>query len=156
MKKINKDTFIEIKKTFKRFISILLIVLLGVGFFAGIKAASPDMKKTIDKYCKDQNVMDLTVISTLGLTEDDINELKNVDGIKEVSPSYSKDAIIKIDENDIVVKINAIDDNVNKLKLKEGRMPENDDECIVEPTFLTSKGHKLNDTIEIEFEESDD
>lgn len=156
MKKINKDTFIEIKKTFKRFISILLIVLLGVGFFAGIKAASPDMKKTIDKYCKDQNVMDLTVISTLGLTEDDINELKNVDGVKEVIPSYSKDAIIKIDENDIVVKINAIDDNVNKLKLKEGRMPENDDECIVEPTFLTSKGHKLNDTIEIEFEESDD
>lgn len=156
MKKINKDTFIEIKKTFKRFISILLIVLLGVGFFAGIKAASPDMKKTIDKYCKDQNVMDLTVMSTLGLTEDDIKELENVEGVKEVSPSYSKDAIIKIDENDIVVKINAIDNNVNKLKLQEGRMPENDDECIVEPTFLTSKGHKLNDTIEVEFEESDD
>lgn len=156
MKKISKDTFIEIKKTFKRFISILLIVLLGVGFFAGIKAASPDMKKTIDKYCKNQNVMDLTVMSTLGLTEDDINELENIEGVKEVSPSYSKDAIIKIDENNIVVKINAIDNNVNKLKLQEGRMPENDDECIVEPTFLTSKGHKLNDTIEVEFEESDD
>ena len=73
---IVKDTVKEIKNTFKRFLSILLVVLLGVGFFAGIKATSPDMKKTIDKYFDEQNVMDIEVISTLGLTEKDIQTLE--------------------------------------------------------------------------------
>ena len=149
MNKINKDTFIEIKNTFKRFISILLIVMLGVGFFAGIKAASPDMKKTIDAYYDNQNVMDLTVISTLGLTNEDINELKKIEEINEVIPSYSKDAIVKIDQSDIVVKINAIDDTINKIQIKEGRLPEKEYECVVEPTFLEKTKHNLNDTIEI-------
>ena len=59
-----KDSIKEIAKSFKRFISILLIVLLGVGFFAGIKATSPDMRLTLDKYFDDKNVMDIQVIST--------------------------------------------------------------------------------------------
>ena len=97
---IVKDTMQEIKNTFKRFLSILLVVLLGVGFFAGIKATSPDMKKTIDQYFDDQNVMDIEVISTLGLTEKDIQTLKNVENVENVEGSYSQDVLVTIDEED--------------------------------------------------------
>lgn len=67
-KALFKDSVREIKNTYKRFISILLMAFLGVGFFAGIKAASPDMVDTIDDFYKKQNVFDIQVISTLGLT----------------------------------------------------------------------------------------
>ena len=77
-----KDSLKEIQKGFKRFISILLIVLLGVGFFAGIKATSPDMKKTLDEYFDEQNVYDISLISTLGLTNNDIEEIKKIDDVE--------------------------------------------------------------------------
>lgn len=67
-KALFKDSVREIKNTYKRFISILLMAFLGVGFFAGMKAASPDMVDTIDDFYKNQNVFDIQVISTLGLT----------------------------------------------------------------------------------------
>lgn len=67
-KALMKDSIKEIKNTYKRFLSILLMAFLGVGFFAGIKATSPDMVNTINKFYKDQNVYDVQVISTLGLT----------------------------------------------------------------------------------------
>ena len=71
-KALLKDTFKEIKKSYKRFISILLMALLGVGFFAGLRATSPDMVDSIDTYYKNQNVYDIEIMSTLGLTDDDI------------------------------------------------------------------------------------
>ena len=74
-KSLLKDSIRQIKNTFKRFLSILLIVLLGVGFFAGIRAASPDMKEAVDKYFDEQNMMDIEVASTLGLTDNDIKAL---------------------------------------------------------------------------------
>ena len=79
-KALLKDSIKEIKNTYKRFISILLMAFLGVGFFAGIRATSPDMLNTIDAYYKNQNVYDIEIVSTLGLTEEDVNELKNVEG----------------------------------------------------------------------------
>ena len=72
-----KDGIKEIKISYKRFLSLLLIVLLGVGFFAGLRAASPDMKETLDEYFDSLDVMDIQVISTLGLTDDDIDAIKN-------------------------------------------------------------------------------
>ena len=103
-----KDSIRQIKNTFKRFLSILLIVLLGVGFFAGMQATSPDMKEAVDEYFDAQNMMDIEVISTLGLTEEDINALKNVEGVSQVNPAYSFDASINADEKDIVVKIEIV------------------------------------------------
>lgn len=144
-----KDSIIEIKNTFKRFLSILLIVLLGVGFFAGIKAASPDMKKTLDTYFDEQDVMDLEIISTLGLTDEDILEFKNTEGVLNVAPSYSKDVIVNANEEEMVVKINSLTNNMNLPKMIDGRFPEKDNECIVEPNFLKENNYKLGDKIEI-------
>ena len=77
-KALLKNSFKEIKTSYKRFISILLIALLGVGFFAGLRATSPDMVDTIDKYYKEQNVYDIQIMSTLGLTNSDIDAIKNI------------------------------------------------------------------------------
>ena len=95
-KALLKDSFKEIKNTYKRFISIALMAFLGVGFFAGIRATSPDMVDTIDKYYKNQNVYDIQVVSTLGLTNDDIEELSKIPNIETVVGSYEKDGKNKI------------------------------------------------------------
>ena len=87
------DAIREIKNNFKRFLSILLIVLLGVGFFAGIKATSPDMKQTIDTYFDEKNVFDFEILSSRGLNDKDIEELQNIDQVKNVVPSFSADSI---------------------------------------------------------------
>lgn len=84
-KALTKDSFKEIKKSYKRFISILLMAFLGVGFFAGVRASSPDMEKTIDKYLDERNVYDIKLISTLGLTNDDINAISNLENIDYVA-----------------------------------------------------------------------
>ena len=83
-KALLKNSFKEIKTSFKRFISLLLISLLGVGFFVGLRASSPDMVYTIDRYYKEQNVYDIQIISTLGLTNDDINAIKNIENVENV------------------------------------------------------------------------
>ena len=153
-KSLLKDAFKEIKTTYKRFISILLMALLGVGFFAGLRATSPDMLDTIDKYFKEQNVYDIEVISTLGLTDDDIQAISNLENVGEVYGTYSKDGIIKLEEKELVTKILCIDD-VNKPKLVSGNLPQNDNECVVEPNFLLTTNKKIGDTIEIEPEEDE-
>ena len=144
-----KDTFKEIIKSYKRFISILLMALLGVGFFAGLRASSPDMVDSIDTYYKAQNVYDIEVMSTLGLTNDDIEALKNIENVENVYGTYSKDGLIKIDDKEIVSKILCVDD-VNKPVLIEGNMPENVDECVVEEGFLDGTNKNIGDYIEIE------
>ena len=154
-KSLLKDSIREIKNTYKRFISLVLIVLLGVGFFAGIRATSPDMKDTIDKYFDEQNVMDVQIMSTLGLTEDDVTAIANLDGINEAVGAYSFDATFNSGENEYVVKIQSIPEKVNLLTLVEGNLPQNSDECVVEPALLTSSHYNIGDYIELSPEEID-
>lgn len=148
-----KDGIKEIKISIKRFISLLLIVLLGVGFFAGIKAASPDMRTTLDTYFDELDMMDIQVISTMGLTDDDVTAIKNVENVKTVEGSYQTDAIVSIGDEDVVVKLETITNDLNKLKLVEGKMPENENECVVEEDFLSGTGHNIGDKIQINVED---
>ena len=99
-KALRKDSLIEIKKTFKRFLSILVMALLGVGFFAGLRATPTDMTLTLDKYADDANLYDIKLISTLGLTDDDVAAVKKIDGVDEVYPIYDEDAFIKVNNDD--------------------------------------------------------
>lgn len=151
-----KDTIKEIKNTFKRFLSILLVVLLGVGFFAGIKATSPDMKKTIDKYFDEQNVMDIQIMSTLGLTDSDLETLKNVEGVEDVSASYVQDVIVSVSETEYVIKMETMVENMNQLVLIDGKLPENIDECVVEEGFLKASGYSIGDSIGIQVDKIKD
>lgn len=151
-----KDSLKEIKKSFKRFLSILLMSLLGVGFFCGLRAASPDMKATIDKYYDDANFYDIQILSTLGLTDDDVTSLENVDGIEKAYPSFSKD--VKLVENNLeyVLNVSELNNEVNTVKLVKGELPKNANECLVESSLLFKLDKKIGDKIRIEEILSDD
>ena len=82
MKAMHKDFWMEIRKSKARFISIFMIVALGVAFFSGIQASSPDMRFSGDAYYDETNLMDIKVMGTLGLTEDDVAAIKQVDGVE--------------------------------------------------------------------------
>lgn len=148
-----KDSLKEIKNTHKRFLSILLMAFLGVGFFAGIQATSPDMVNTIDKYYKDQQVYDIQIMSTLGLKDSDIQEVSKINGVEKAIGTYETDGKIEIGEKEIVAKVLCLED-MNTPKLLEGRLPQSIDECVVEENFLTFNNKKIGDTIELNIAKS--
>lgn len=147
-----KDSLKEIKNTYKRFISILLMAFLGVGFFAGLRATSPDMVRTIDKYYNNQSVYDIQVLSTLGLTDEDIKEISKIENVEKVHGSYETDGKIEIDSKEIIAKIIALEE-LNKPILLDGKLPQNEDECVVEQNFLTTNNKKIGDIIQVEIED---
>ena len=152
-KALIKDALREIKKTYKRFISILLMAFLGVGFFAGIRAASPDMVDTLDTYYKNQNVYDIQVISTLGLTNDDIDAISKVENVENVDGSFETDGQIEIENKEVIAKVMSLN-NFNTPVLIEGSLPSAQNECAVEPNFLLANNKKIGDTIELNIEDS--
>ena len=147
-KALLKDSFKEIRNTYKRFISILLMAFLGVGFFAGIRATSPDMIDTIDQYYTEQQVYDIEVLSTLGLTKEDLEALKQIEGVEEVYGYHSQDGLLKIEDTEFVAKVMELA-SVNVPKLLEGRMPQEKQECLVENGFCTRANKQIGDWIEI-------
>ena len=155
-KALLKDSLIQIKKTYKRFISILLMAFLGVGFFAGVRATSPDMKKTIDKYFDNLNVFDINVVSTLGLTKDDVEEISKLDVIENAYGLFSKDVFLKINEEESVVKILEYKKEINEPDLVEGKFPEKSNECLIEYYMKEYDGINIGDEIEIREELNDD
>ena len=150
-KALFKDSVKEIKHTYKRFISILLMAFLGVGFFAGIRASSPDMLDTINQYFMQQKVYDIEVLSTLGLTQEDVDALQEIEGVEKVYGTYSTDVLIQTEDTEVVAKILPIED-VNQAELVEGRMPEKNTECLVEEAYLQASHKQIGDTILLQTE----
>ena len=114
---IIKNSVKEIKKSFRRFLSLLLISMLGVGFFAGVKATTPDMQKTIDTYFDKENLFDIKVVSTLGLTADEVKAISEIAEITESYGSCSEDVLVNIDDAQSVIKVIEITDNINNVNL---------------------------------------
>ena len=124
---IFKNALIKIKKQFGRFISLILIVAIGTAFFAGVRETSSDMIKTLDSYYDDTNLMDFRIVSTMGLTDDDVLALKNLNSNYTVEYNYSYDTLV----NDEATRIYGLTTDINKLTLLKGNLPKNDDECVV-------------------------
>lgn len=122
----------EISHSFGRFICIFLIAALGVAFFTGIRVSEPVMKKSADRLFDETNLMDIEVISTGGLTDDDVEALRKVEGVSAVMPSYSADMLEVTEGEQNVIKVISLPDDVNKLKLTDGRMPKASDECLLD------------------------
>lgn len=150
-----KDIFREIKISLGRFLSILCIAAIGVAFFAGIKASAPDMKNSADTYFDKYNVQDIQVYSTIGLTKKDVAAIKKIKGVKSVQPSFSMDTLSQIDSTQMVIKVISygIDQKMNKIRVVEGRMPERENECLVEASSATNKLYgtfHIGDTIKLQ------
>lgn len=155
-KALFKDSLIQIKKTSKRFISMLLMAFMGVGFFAGVRATSPDMKKMMDLFLDKQNVYDLKIVSTLGLTDDDVSAISNIENIENVYGVYTEDVFMSFSDEESVVKVIEYNENINVPQLLEGKLPEAADECLIDQNMKLSQDIELGNYIEIKEDMKDD
>ena len=147
MRAFRKDFIREITKNKGRFLSVFFIVLLGAAFFSGIRSAEGDMKVSADRYYDEVNYMDLKVLGTLGLTDDDLADIAKTDGVKAVYGGKTVEVLHDIGESEQVVKLIALTDGVNEPRIVEGRMPEKEDEILVDTQFLTSSGCGIGDRV---------
>jgi len=134
-----KNIFRGIRGSLNRFLSILFIVALGSGFMAGLAATSPDMYATADRYMDEYNWYDLDIKSTLGFSNDDLLAIRDENGIVYAQGARVVDTVLKASDDEAYTSrvFGILDKNgntvINRARLKEGRMPENDDECVIQP-----------------------
>lgn len=154
-----KDIVREIKRTKSRFFSIFAIIALGAGFFSGLKAACPDMLATQESYFKDNNLMDIHLLSTYGFDDGDMEAIRNVEGIKGIYPTYSKDVFVRNDRNaNLIAKVIALPDDttaefadktIDEPVVLEGRLPQNANECVVEKHAQLRTVFNIGDTVSV-------
>ena len=156
-----KDTFRTIRKTLSRYCSILLIVAIGVGFFAGIRATGTDMRSTASHYYTETNTMDVHLLSTLGFSETDVEEVMGIEGVRSVMPSKFIDCLTVCSDN-FVTHVASLpkdlsedsDNYQNRLRVLEGRMPENAGECIIDQNIRDKYKFSVGDTLTLAAAES--
>lgn len=138
---LTKDILRDIKGSLGRFLSILLIVALGVAFFSGIKISPIVMKNTTDSYYDKYNLMDIRLLSTLGLTDSDVDEIEKIKNVDGVFPTYSIDVVSNYKDQEKVFRVHGLPvsnesnknkDYINRVKVVKGRLPQKSGECVVE------------------------
>lgn len=145
------DAVREVRNTRSRFLSLLVLSALAVCFLAGLRATAPDMKETGDLYFDQQRLMDLRVVSTLGLTEEDVELLARQEGVEEAEGAYTIDAAVPLKDQEMIVKVHSFaEEGSNRPRLVEGRLPRKAGECLVEPLFLEKSGLSIGDTIRLD------
>ena len=152
MKPTHKDFYMEIRKSPGRFLSILFIVALGVAFFSGIRASEPDMRLTGDTYFDESNLMDIKAFSTYGVTQDDVDAILKIDGVEHAEGAYSADFMQVVDKKQKVLHVISLQDEMNQVKLSDGRMPQKAGECLADQ----DAGYKVGDTIKLRSGTSDE
>lgn len=151
------DTFREIKHSVSRFLSIFTIIALGCGFFSGIKATMPDMVDTATDYFVENNLMDLKLVSTIGIKSEDVMAVRHADNVKGAMPGYSKDVFYNYNNRNVVLKVMSYNDSMdknsvnylNKPVLTEGRYPEKSGECVVEVKLSSPDTFKVGNTLKL-------
>ncbi len=152
---MKKAYFKDSKKMFKnnlvRFISIVLIIMLGTAFFIGMNSVSPAMEQVALKYIKEQNISDISLASSLGYKEEDIEKFRQNEHVTEVKGEYTYDALTSFGEKDIVVRFSGINDDseINKNDISEGRNVENDNECLISSRLNTMYDYEIGDKIKV-------
>lgn len=145
---MQKDFWREVGHTKSRFFSIMILVALSVAFLSGLKATAPDMKHTGDDYLDSLHLADFQVLSTLGLTDEDIDALKKQENIENAEGEYVLDAFAAAGGSETVVKILSLSEQgISDVLLREGRMPARADECVVEEGMLSLLDIAIGDTI---------
>ena len=140
-----KNFYMEIRRNFGRFISILFIVALGVAFFSGIRASEPSMRITGDAYFDESDLMDIKAVSTLGITKEDVSAVGNVKGGGKAEGAYSADFLNIKNKKQYVLHVMSAMEDMNKITVREGRMPEKAGECLVDDQM----NYKIGETIKL-------
>ena len=154
--KLIVDFFREIAKGFGRFISIFFIVMLGTAFFAGLRSSGSDMRISADKYYDDTALMDFKVISTFGLTDDDIADIRKIDGVEAAIGAYTKEVILSAKKAEAVLRLIGLTKDVNKPYITEGRLPQKSDECLADTQIFWFSDYKIGDKITVSSDDDSD
>lgn len=162
-KAVFKDFIRNIKGSLGRFFAIMAIVAIGVAFFAGVTASSGDMKHSSDSYYDEYNMNDIRILSSIGFTSQDIEAVSKVYGVKAVYKTNTQDVLVDYDGRENVAHVSGIpvgkasddDSYINQLRIKEGRLPQNDKECVVKYED-TRKSMQVGDVISFKSGTEDD
>ena len=157
-----KDTIREILRSKGRFLSVMLIAALGCGFFSGVKATMPDMVDSAADYFNEYRLMDLKLVSGIGVRSSDVEAVKGAENVRGAHAAYSKDVFYLHEDKNIVLKCisfnSSLDDSspnlMNKLHVVEGRLPEKDGECAVEIKISSPDTFKIGE--KLTFSDPDD
>ena len=150
-----KDTFRLIKKTLKRFITIFLIVLIGVGFMVGLMSSAPTMRTSVDHYFDQTNFMDIQLYSSYGFDDRDIEALEKSENIDDIFATKFIDTFLKNDSGTVVTRVQEIDSDINKYELIDGRMPAAPDEALALGSSSYGAYFKIDDRAELYLEDED-
>ena len=165
----NKELARSISRSLGRFLAIAAIVALGTGFYAGLRMTAPDMKIAADEFFDGTGLMDVRVLSTLGLTDDDIAALRDVEGVQAVMPAYETDVMVTMAGEQYATRVHSLPDAarasdtsdgvhartddpdyLNRPILVEGAWPEREGECVLSADLVEAEGARIGDTVRID------
>ena len=146
-KALHKDILREIKKTKARVLSIFMMAALGVAFFSGVRAAKPDMLATADAYMDTYHLADIRLINTLGFDEEGIETVRQIEGVGEVEPSQTAYLLASDEESEFVLQLFAVTDNLSLTEVTKGRLPQAEDELLIDARMAENKGLSVGDTL---------
>lgn len=149
LRALRKDFYVEIKKTYNKFLSLLLIVALGVAFYSGVRSTEPDMQVSADTLFDESNFMDIKVQSVQGVPQELLDKIQDIESVKETEGSYTVDVIDETLSDTAVVRLMSYSDKINVPNITEGRIPEAEDECIVDIQYMEKQGYKIGDSIKV-------
>ena len=157
----------SIRGSLGRFLAIIGIVALGCGFFAGLQMSGPDMRASADRYYDGTHLWDIRLLSTLGFSDDDVQRVRDIEGIADAMPSISTDAMMQMGDEQAAVRIALLpdgaqdgeqtdevtvasddDEYLNRLLLRDGRWPTAEDECVVSADTAAGEPH-IGQTIHV-------
>ncbi len=141
-----KNVFRTVRSTLSRFLAIFAIVGLGVGFLAGLLTSPVDMRLSADDYLDREDVYDVRILSTLGLTDEDLAAVAAVEGVETVQPAWDTDLVLVDDNGDkLTTRVHSLprgETGLNRLEQVAGRMPETAGECVVALTKSLVQGEE--------------
>lgn len=151
MKAYTKDILKTIVKGWKRFLALALISALGVCMMSGLTASCDDLRFTADRFFDEQNLFDIMIVSTMGLTEEDVEVLSHMDGIEDAEGTFSETVFTQVNGQTKQAVVNVLSQkDINIPYVLDGEMPLREDEILVTQKYINESGKKIGDTILIE------
>lgn len=149
MRAYRKDIIRSIVKGRKRFFALMLITALGVCMFGGIKAGCDDLRYSADLFFDEQNLYDISIVSTMGLTEADVEAVAGIEGVEEAEGTYSEDVYTDLaDGSRKQATVKTLSEKgINMPYLLEGKLPETAEEILVTEKYINESGKQIGDTV---------
>ena len=145
----SKDIVRTIRGNLRRFLAIAVITILGVAMFSGLEAACEDLRRSGDRFFDSQKLFDLQIMSTLGLTEEDVKVLSAVQDVEEAEGVWQETADVRVGDSTVPVTLRGLSSGFNLPYLLDGRMPEQADEAVVTQKFLDDSGAAVGDVFRV-------